>query len=212
MLQQRSDRAPSSGEQVSQSGFLARQTSTWGSPARRLAAVIGVVGAAAVVVGTFLPWLHFQGKNFTGWDLYDVRSAAGENAWFIRGMFTSGDMFFTGLVTLILGSGTAVSSAVLLLAHATSPPRRLWTWSALCLPGMVLADLAFLATVVNVVFTYIGTPSAVRYSLWLVLAGAIVAMVGVGVAASGPSKRAQQRHDRSDEDRQHGPSDLKKTA
>jgi len=173
-----------------------RQMATWGTPGRRVALALGMVAGAVTILGTFLPWLQrTDGRTFSGWDLYDLRSAAGENLFVIRGMFRAGDFFFTGLVTLLLGALIVLGAGALLIAHTKPPPKRLLVRVALVLPAALGAVAALLVTTVNLV-SALSAPDAagvsVRYGLWVIGAGAM-AFLFLAFALGGKTRRAQQR-------------------
>ncbi len=81
-----------------------------------------------------------------------------------------------------------------------APPKTLWAWSALFLPGLVIGLAAWLVTFLNLLAALLAPTAAeasIRYGLWLVCVSAVIGLLGIAVAASGNSKRAQERQDRA---------------
>ena len=169
----------------------------WGTPRRRLGAVLVMVGGAAIAIASFLPWLG-NGHDLTGWDVYTRRSAAGANPFLFRpdDWTDVSSYFFTGLTTMVVGVLLVVTAAVLLIAQGKPPPSTSIVWLALTLPAGLVVVAGLLVPLVNLLSAAVGPGYAlvsVQYGLWVALAGAGVVIIGWVLESSGKSRRAQKR-------------------
>jgi len=156
------------------------------SAGRIVSAIIGLVGGVLVVVGTFLAWLSYGPMSFTGWDLYDARSKASANVFAIKEMFSGWSPFFTGLTTLICGVVLIVVALLVLVLPGSRTPGSKEVNVGL---GVVLTLITVLAVapclwnpfewVMNGRDKSFGVGIETGVGLWLVLAGAIAALLGI---------------------------------
>jgi len=156
------------------------------SAGRIVSAIIGLVGGALVVGGTFLDWLSYGPMSFTGWDLYDARSEASANVFAINEMFSGWSPFFTGLTTLICGVVLIVVALLVLVLPGSRTPGSKEVNVGL---GIVLTLITVLAVapclwnpfewVMNGRDKSFGVGIEAGVGLWLVLAGAIAALLGI---------------------------------
>lgn len=165
------------------------------SAGRIVSAIIGLVGGALVVGGTFLDWLSAGPLAFTGWDIYDVQSKGSENIFVLKEMFDGWSPFFTGLTTLICGVVLIVVALLVLVLRGSRTPGSKEINVGLSVFLSLIATLAVLPCLWNA-FEWVtnGRDFGVVDSavgLWLVLAGAIVALLGITSGLARRRPRAQ---------------------
>lgn len=160
------------------------------SARRMVAALVGAAGGTLVIAATYMDWLSGGFLSVSGWDLYDLRAKMGGSTadkFIVTDMFGSGTPFFTGLTTLILGIAVVVAALVLALALAAQGPGG---------SGGGARVLSLLASLMAVVASAVATFNLVMWAvkgndqgvdaaagLYLVLAGSLVAMFALGLAA-----------------------------
>lgn len=178
-----------------------RRLAVRGPRRSRLGPAAGMIGGALVAIGTFLPWLEFNGRVRSGWEIYDLYSAVGTPA-VISPMFGGGeyDIFFTGLVTLPLGILSALLMAAMLIANTKSPPTKVKARAVLVVSATLMFATALVITAVNIRTARLGTlgfeQSPVHYGLWVMFVGGWAGTIGVAVSIRGKRQRAQKRAER----------------
>src|SRR5690242_18922097 len=134
----RRDVATATPKQPTAPGWRRRQAARWGTTASLVWATIGMLGGALIMVSAFLPWLERSGfgrrapatVTYTGWDVYDLRRAAGKNVFVIRHPFADRpsipswlDWYATGLLVLLIGLVVVLGAGLLLVCNwRMSPP------------------------------------------------------------------------------------------
>lgn len=176
-----------------------RQLALVGTRRSRLGTVVGMIGGALVALGTFLPWLEFNGRVRSGWEIYEVVSTLGTNPAVISPMFGGGgyDIFFTGLVTLPLGMLTVLVTAGVLIANRKASPKRVIARVVLVVSATLAIASALVITVINLRTARMGTQGSgqalVHFGLWIAFAGGWAGTLGMAVSISGKRWRAQER-------------------
>jgi len=160
------------------------------SARRMVAALVGAAGGTLVIAATYMNWLSGGFLSVSGWDLYDLRAKMGGSTadkFIVTDMFGSGTPFFTGLTTLIIGIAVVVAALLLALALAAQGSGGSGGGaSVLSLLASLMAIVASAVATFNLVmWTVKGNDQGVDAAagLYLVLAGSLVAMFALGLAA-----------------------------
>jgi hypothetical protein len=164
-----------------------------GRGTRRSSAGIGVgmIAGALVAIGTFLPWLEFNGRIRSGWEIYDVYSSAGSNPAVISPMFGGGDydIFFTGLVTLALGVLSLLLLAALIAIQKKPSPKQGRRILVLTASATLAIAAALVVAAINLRTAQLGTlgfeRAGVHYGLWVIVAASWAGTLGMAVSITG---------------------------
>lgn len=156
--------------------------------------LMALAGGALTVVGVFLPWVTGGGESFTGWELYDLRQAAGDNPFIIDDMFGPGSkVLFTGAPVLVFGALLAIIGIAVYATKKRPPPARYRVSPGLYFTGAFVAVWAAVMLALNA-FSILTPPAFVEVSMGIGLAvsfaGAVLAMVGIGQSAAKRSELA----------------------
>lgn len=173
-----------------------RQSALQGTRRVRRGLGAGVAGGALVVISAFLPWLEFNGRVRSGWEIYDLYRTLGLNPAVISPLFGAGDfdVFFTGVLTLSLGVLSLLLLAGVLALNTRAPNARRVTKLVLAIAATVVIATALVLTVVNLRTVRLGSlgfeQSPIHYGLWVTFAGALAATIGLAVSIIGTRQPA----------------------
>jgi hypothetical protein len=160
-----------------------------------------MIGGALIALGTFLPWLEFNGRVRSGWEIFELYRSAGTNPAVISPMFGGGDddIFFTGIVTLSLAVLSLVLMAALLAIRKKDSPARARRMLVLTASATLAVVAALVVTAVNVRTAQLGTlafeRAGVHYGLWVTLGASWAGTLGMAVSISGKRWREKEPAD-----------------
>lgn len=168
----------------------------------RRGTAVGMVGAALVGIGTFMPWLELNGSVRSGWGIFRLTDVLGANPAVISPMFGGGvsDVLFTGVVTLALGILSLLLMAGVLTAHRTAPPESVRAGMGLVVAATLAIATALVVTTVNLRTARLGTAGfdeVVHYGLWVTFAGGWAGTLAMVVSITGRRRIAQERWERA---------------
>jgi len=155
----------------------------------RLGILAGIAGGALVAFAAFLPWLEFNGRVRSGWEIYDLYAGLDLNPAVISPLFGAGDfdIFFTGLLTLSLGVLSVLLMAGVLVINTKAPGTKTVLRRVLTVCASVAIATALVLAAVNLRTVRLGSlgfqQSPIHYGLWITFAGALAGTIGMAVSA-----------------------------
>ena len=118
------------------------------------AAALIIVGAAVMILGTFLPWVTGNGESINGWDIADLSGETND-----AGVYVALGVILAGLAIAMLAAGRMLAVAII---------------------AVVIASFAAIAAVIDV--SDDGGMGAFGFSigagLYIILVAAIAALAG----------------------------------
>ena len=166
-----------------------RRLAVRGSRRARLGIIAGIAGGALVAFAAFLPWLEFNGRVRSGWEIYDLYAGLDLNPAVISPLFGAGDydIFFTGLLTLSLGVFSMLLTAWALVIDTKAPGTKTVLRRVLTVCASVAIATALVLTAVNLRTVRLGSlgfqQSPIHYGLWVTFAGALAGTIGMALSA-----------------------------
>jgi len=163
---------------------------------------VAMIGGALIAVGTFLPWLEFNGRVRSGWEVFELYRSVGTNPAVISPMFGGGDydIFFTGIITLSLAVLSLLLMAALLAIQKKDSPKRARRMLVLTAFATLAVVAALVVTAVNLRTAQLGTlafeRAGVHYGLWVTLAASWAGTLGMVVSITAKRWRMPERADR----------------
>jgi hypothetical protein len=143
--------------------------------------ILALTGSLLTIGATFLDWLVTpEGRTVTGWDLYTIRSKAGDNVWVIP-HWSHSLPFFTGLATLVAGVvlGAVTAVAMVIPRSASSPRFTVAAPAAMTLLAVPIAVFGFVIWNGIVGLSGVAEQGAGRVGLYLPMASGLTA-AGLG--------------------------------